>query len=439
MLVASILGAAVGAVFLPFLLSTYHKEILVLFMINAMLVLGYRTITTMGGWSFAHTAIMGLGSYTMAILTQAEFGVSFWLTLPLAAVVAGVFSALLSYPVLRTRGFYFFLSTFAAGEALRQSYKQFTGITGGTYGISFIPRPGSILGVSFESTISYYYLVLLFTIVIALFLIAFNGSRLGRSITAVAHRRTPQQIVASGITQVPEGRELFPRMSVMDNLLCGAVLRSDTVAIRKDLDKVFGYFPILERRPNQLARDLSGGELCRGYTDVVDADLSKYVDTIPHAEPMQSVARGIVDRNVLRLIKLWLKTPVEETDGDGKRRMTGGRGSTRGTPQGGIVSPLLAALYMNRFLRYWRITGQGTRFRAEVVNYADDLVILSRGHAREALAWTRQVMTRLGLTLNEAKTSVRPTPLAAMPAPRGLCPRRQRGSSQNCLRCPACS
>ena len=87
--------------------------------------------------------------------------------------------------------------------------------------------------------------------------------------------------------------------------------------------------------------------------------------------------------------------------------MTGGRGSTRGTPQGGIVSPLLAALYMNRFLRYWRITGQGTRFRAEVVNYADDLVILSRGHAREALAWTRQVMTRLGLTLNEAKTSVR--------------------------------
>ena len=147
--------------------------------------------------------------------------------------------------------------------------------------------------------------------------------------------------------------------------------------------------------------------LCRGYTDVADANLSKYFDTIPHAELMRSVARRIVDRNVLRLIKLWLKTPVEETDGDGKRRMTGGRGSTRGTPQGGIVSPLLATLYMNRFLKYWRITGQGTRFRAEVVNHADDLVILSRGHAREALAWTRQVMTRLGLTLNEAKTSVR--------------------------------
>ena len=98
--------------------------------------------------------------------------------------------------------------------------------------------------------------------------------------------------------------------------------------------------------------------LCRGYTDVVDADLSKYFDTIPHAELMQSVARRIVDRNVLRLIKLWLKTPVEETDGDGKRRMTGGRGSTRGTPQGGIVSPLLAALYMNRDMVAFDIAGR---------------------------------------------------------------------------------
>ena len=225
--------------------------------------------------------------------------------------------------------------------------------------------------------------------------------------------------------------------TIRDRVVQGAVKLVIEPIFEADLEpSAYGY------RPKRSAGDAVQAVhklLCRGYTDVVDADLSKYFDTIPHAELMQSVARRIVDRNVLRLIKLWLKTPVGETDGDGKRRMTGGRGSTRGTPQGGIVSPLLAALYMNRFLRYWRITGQGTRFRAEVVNYADDLVILSRGHAREALAWTRQVMTRLGLTLNEAKTSVRPTPLAAMPAPRGLCPRRQRGSSQNCLRCPACS
>jgi len=110
---------------------------------------------------------------------------------------------------------------------------------------------------------------------------------------------------------------------------------------------------------------------------------------------------------VLRLIKLWLKAPIEETDGEGRRRMTGGKGSTRGTPQGGVASPMLANLYMNRFLKHWRITGRGEVFRAHVVSYADDFVILSRGHAAEALAWTKAVMTKLGLTLNEAKTSLK--------------------------------
>ena len=87
--------------------------------------------------------------------------------------------------------------------------------------------------------------------------------------------------------------------------------------------------------------------------------------------------------------------------------MTGGKSSTCGTPQGGVASPLLANLYMNRFLKHWRATGRGETFQAHIVNYADDFVILSRGRAAEALAWTRDVMTRLGLSLNEAKTSVR--------------------------------
>ena len=147
--------------------------------------------------------------------------------------------------------------------------------------------------------------------------------------------------------------------------------------------------------------------LCRGHTDVVDADLSKYFDTIPHRELLQSVARRIVDRHVLRLMKLWLKAPVEETDAGGKRRMTGGKTSTCGSPQGGVVSPMLATLYMNRFLKHWRKTRRGELFRARVISYADDFVILSRGHAAEALAWTRTVMTKLGLMLNETKTSVK--------------------------------
>jgi len=147
--------------------------------------------------------------------------------------------------------------------------------------------------------------------------------------------------------------------------------------------------------------------LCEGYTDVVDADLTKYFDTIPHCQLIHSVARRIVDRDVLRLVKMWLKAPVEERDEKGNRRMTGGRGSSCGTPQGGVASPLLANLYMNRFLKYWRITGRGKAFQAHVINYADDFVILSRQHAAEARDWTRQVMTHLGLTLNETKTKLR--------------------------------
>ena len=163
-------------------------------------------------------------------------------------------------------------------------------------------------------------------------------------------------------------------------------------------------------RPKRSAQDAIGKVhelLCAGYTEVVDADLSKYFDTIPHRQLMQSVARRIVDREVLRLLKAWLKAPVEERDEKGNRRMTGGKGSRRGTPQGGVVSPLLANLYMNRFLKYWRITERGKAFRAQVVNYADDFVILTSRHAAEARDWTRKVMTCLGLTLNETKTKLK--------------------------------
>src|SRR4051794_19225948 len=170
-------------------------------------------------------------------------------------------------------------------------------------------------------------------------------------------------------------------------------------------DNVYGY------RPGRGAVDAVKEvhrHICRGFTDVVDVDLSRYFDSIPHAELLKSVARRIVDRHVLWLIKLWLKAPIEERDdGDGTRRIGGGKSNTRGTPQGGVASPLLANIYMNRFLKYWRLTGRGEAFRAQVVAYADDFVILSRGRAAEALAWTKAVMTRLGLTINEAKTSLK--------------------------------
>jgi RNA-directed DNA polymerase len=110
---------------------------------------------------------------------------------------------------------------------------------------------------------------------------------------------------------------------------------------------------------------------------------------------------------MLKLIKAWLKTPVEETDERGNRRMTGGKRSRMGTPQGGVISPLLANIYMNRFLRVFLERGKDREFAARVVSYADDFVILSRSKAAEALVWTRRVMAAIGLSLNETKTCTR--------------------------------
>ena len=169
-------------------------------------------------------------------------------------------------------------------------------------------------------------------------------------------------------------------------------------------DSAYGYRP--KRSATEAVRAVHAA-LCDGYTDVVDADLSKYSDTIPHQELLQSVARRVVDRHLLHLLKMWLTTPVEERDAQGKRHMSGGKRSTRGTPQGGVISPLLANIYMHRFLRAWRERGKDHQYQARVINYADDFVILSRGHAAEALAWTRWAMTHLGLTFNETKTCLR--------------------------------
>lgn len=140
-----------------------------------------------------------------------------------------------------------------------------------------------------------------------------------------------------------------------------------------------------------------------GYKDVVDADLSKYFDTIPHDQLLRSVARRVSDGRMLRLIKMWLKVPIEDKDDQGRpqRRSSG----SRGTPQGGVISPLLANIYMRRFLLYWA-RHHAESLKARIVNYADDFVICCRHTASQALSEARAILTRLGLTVNELKTRV---------------------------------
>jgi group II intron reverse transcriptase/maturase len=145
--------------------------------------------------------------------------------------------------------------------------------------------------------------------------------------------------------------------------------------------------------------------LRRGYTEVVDADLSGYFDSIPHVELMKSVSRRISDGRVLRLIKMWLETAVEELDDQGRpHRTTRNKDEGKGTPQGSPISPLLANIYMRRFILGWKTGGHAERLQAWIVNYADDFVICCRGNAIAAMRRMRMMMSKIKLTVNESKT-----------------------------------
>jgi len=151
-----------------------------------------------------------------------------------------------------------------------------------------------------------------------------------------------------------------------------------------------------------------GALLFRGHPEVVDADLADYFGSIPHTELLKSVARRIVDRRVLHLIKMWLVCPVEETDDRGRKtRTTEAKDKRRGIPQGSPISPLLANLYMRRFVLGWKKLGLERSLGSRIVTYADDLVILCRkGKAEEALQQLRDIMGKLKLTVNEEKTRI---------------------------------
>jgi RNA-directed DNA polymerase len=161
------------------------------------------------------------------------------------------------------------------------------------------------------------------------------------------------------------------------------------------------------RNAQQAVIDVEG-TLFRGHPEVVDADLADYFGSIPHAELMRSLARRVVDRRVLHLIKMWLECPVEETDDRGrKKRTTEAKDKRRGIPQGSPISPLLANLYMRRFVLGWKMLGLERSLGSRIVTYADDLVILCRkGKAEEALQRMRELMEKLKLTVNVEKTRI---------------------------------
>ena len=163
-------------------------------------------------------------------------------------------------------------------------------------------------------------------------------------------------------------------------------------------------------RPKKSAHDAVDDitkALWAGYTQVIDADLSKYFDSIPHAKLMAVVAERIVDGGILALIKQWLKAPIIGEDENGvKRTVGGGKANRQGTPQGGVISPLLANCYLHLLDRIWQRRHLKGKLQAHLVRYADDFVVMCRKDVEEPLKAVRHVLERLDLSLNEAKTHI---------------------------------
>ncbi|WP_044133671.1 group II intron reverse transcriptase/maturase [Verrucomicrobium spinosum] len=144
----------------------------------------------------------------------------------------------------------------------------------------------------------------------------------------------------------------------------------------------------------------------KGRSEVVDADLSDYFNTIPHGALLKCLSRRIADGKVLRIIRMWLKVPVKEPSrGSRTVQATESRNHRRGVPQGGVISPLLANLYFRRFLLAWKKFGHDRATQSVIVNYADDFVICCKpGNGPTALEAMEGIMEKLGLKVNERKT-----------------------------------
>ena len=195
---------------------------------------------------------------------------------------------------------------------------------------------------------------------------------------------------------IPTLRDRVAQMAV--KLIIEPVFEADFCA------HSYGFRP---RKSAHDAVDDIANTLWAGYTQVIDADLSKYFDSIPHSKLLAVVAERVVDGGILHLIKMWLKAPVIGEDDNGvKKNVGGGKANRKGTPQGGVISPLLANCYLHILDRIWQRRHMKGRLQAHLVRYADDFVVMCRKDVEEPLQVVRHVLDRLGLSLNEAKTHI---------------------------------
>jgi len=216
----------------------------------------------------------------------------------------------------------------------------------------------------------------------------------------------PEAIRRVWIEKPNGGQRPLGIATIQDRVVQMAVVLVIEPIFEADLQpEQYGYRP--ERSAQDAVRAVRS-LLNQGYREVIDADLSGYFDTMPHAELIQCVARRISDREMLALIKRFLKAPVED---HGNRDSSGtSHGHGEGTPQGSPLSPVLANLYFRRFILGWKKLGLMARYQAHIVNYADDFVICCKAEAAEALVWVRKIVEKLKLRINESKTHIHRVP-----------------------------